>query len=227
MGDDAARRPRFRLYLITDRTLCAPRELPETCDEVLSMASREFARGSIALQLREKDLSAHQLLNLALRLRESCTRTGTALLINDRIDVALAADADGVHLPANSFSVADARALLGPAKLIGVSAHGAASVADAAADGADFAVFGPVYPPISKSTYGPPRGLEELGAAMASVSMPVYALGGITAQRTRDVMRASGGRAGGVAVIGSVFDAISPAGAAREILIALGAARQI
>ncbi len=225
MGDDAARRPRFRLYLITDRALCAPRELVDTCAEVLSMASREFARGSVALQLREKDLTARDLYNVALRLRDVCTRTGTALLVNDRIDVALAAGADGIHLPAASFSVADARALLGPARLIGVSTHSAGAVAKAADAGADFAVFGPVYHPISKSAYGPPRGLEELRAVVASVSMPVYALGGITAARTRDVMRATSDGTAGVAVIGSVFGAKSPADAARAILSALRAAR--
>jgi len=225
VGDDAARRPRFRLYLITDRALCAPRELVDTCAEVLSMASREFARGSVALQLREKDLTARDLYNVALRLRDVCTRTGTALLVNDRIDVALAAGADGVHLPARSFSVADARALLGPAKLIGVSTHSVADVAKAAAAGADFAVFGPVYDPISKSGYGAPRGLEELRAVVVSVSMPVYALGGITAARTRDVMRATSDGTAGVAVIGSVFGAKAPADAAREILTALAVTR--
>ncbi|MGH7948639.1 MAG: thiamine phosphate synthase [Candidatus Binataceae bacterium] len=225
MGDKAARRPRFRLYLITDRTLCGLRGLVDACDEVLSAASRAFARGSVALQLREKDMTARELYATALRLRDVCTRTGTMLLVNDRIDVALACGADGVHLPADSFAVADARALIGATRLIGVSTHNAGELAKAAHAGADFAVFGPVYDPISKNAYRPPRGADEMRAAIAAVSMRVFALGGITAERVTEVMRATGARAAGVAVIGAVFGATSPAEAVCEVLSALGVTR--
>jgi thiamine-phosphate pyrophosphorylase len=222
VGDDAARRPRFRLYLITDRALVESRDLVAVCDEVLSAAAREFGRGTVALQLREKDMTARELYALALRLREVCSRNGAPFVVNDRVDVAVAAAADGVHLPASSFAVADARALLGPARIVGVSTHTLGEVAAAARAGADFAVFGPVYDPISKSGYGPARGIHELRAAVETVSMPVYALGGITAQRAREAMRATDGRAAGVAVIGAVFGAKSPAAVMRDLLSALG-----
>ncbi len=222
MGDDTARRPRFLLYLITDRTLVAPRDLVAVCDEVLSIAAREFGRGTVALQLREKDPTARELYALASRLRDVCSRNGALFVVNDRIDVALAAAADGVHLPAGSFTVDDARALFGPTRIVGVSTHTLGEAAAAAQAGADFAVFGPVYDPISKSGYGPARGVHELRAAAEAVSMPVFALGGMTAQRAREVMRATDGRAAGVAVIGAVFGAQSPAAATRDLLSALG-----
>src|SRR6185437_7343982 len=109
---------------------------------------------------------------------------GAYLIVNDRADVTLAAAADGVHLPADSIAIADARRLMGPSRLVGVSTHRPAEAADATAAGADFAVFGPVWPPLSKPGYGPARGAEELAAACrAAVGMPLYALGGITAER--------------------------------------------
>src|SRR5262249_32693752 len=135
--------------------------------------------------------------------------------VNDRIDVALAVEADGVHLPADSFCVADARRLVGPSRLIGVSTHNTADVAQAAAQGADFAVFGPVWPPLSKSSYGPARGVEELEAACrVADSMPVFALGGVNTERVMSLKapRGEGDAVGGsllagVAVIGAVFGA--------------------
>ena len=162
--DSALRPPAdFQLYLISDRRLIAPRDLAQVCDEVLGAIARDESAIRVALQLREKDLGGRELYELAAALRPICTRHDAYLMINDRIDVALAADADGVHLPADS--IAEARRLVGPSRFVGVSTHSAAEVADAAAAGADFAVFGPVWPPLSKSGYGPARGAEGLGAA--------------------------------------------------------------
>jgi len=225
--DSAPRPPAdFQLYLISDRRLIAPRHLAQVCDEVLGALARDPSAIRIALQLREKDLGGRELYQLAAALRPICTRHGAYLIVNDRIDVALAAEADGVHLPANSIAIAEARRLVGPSRLVGVSTHSAAEAADAAAAGADFAVFGPVWPPLSKSGYGPARGAEGLGAACeAAAGMALYALGGVTAERAAALLCApggaaaakGGGRPAGVAVIGAVFGADDPVAAALEL----------
>jgi thiamine-phosphate pyrophosphorylase len=229
--DSALRPPAdFQLYLISDRRLIVPRDLVHVCDEVLGALARDPSAIRVALQLREKDLSGRELYQLAATLRPICTRHGAYLMINDRIDVALAAGADGVHLPADSIAIAEARRLVGPSRFVGASTHSAAEAADAAAAGADFAVFGPVWPPLSKSGYGPARGVEELGAACrAAAGMALYALGGVTAERVAALPGASGGtaaafgggRPAGVAVIGAVFGADDPVAAALELARAI------
>ncbi|HTJ08214.1 MAG TPA: thiamine phosphate synthase, partial [Candidatus Binataceae bacterium] len=220
----------FQLYLISDRRLVAPRGLVEVCDEVLGALARDPSDIRTALQLREKDLGGRELYQLATALRSICTRYGAYLIVNDRADVTLAAAADGVHLPADSIAIADARRLMGPSRLVGVSTHSPAEAADATAAGADFAVFGPVWPPLSKPGYGPARGAEELAAACrAAVGMPLYALGGITAERVAALgappggtaAAGAGGRPAGVAVIGAVFGADDPVAAALRLARAL------
>jgi thiamine-phosphate pyrophosphorylase len=142
------------------------------------------------VQLREKDLDAGELLALASQLRPICDRYRARLIVNDRIDVAIAAHADGVHLPANSFAVGDARSLIGDAGLIGVSTHDDAEVIGAAQSGADFVVYGPVFDPLSKESYTTARGADDLIAATRTASIPVFALGGITPDRVRELSRA-------------------------------------
>jgi thiamine-phosphate pyrophosphorylase len=220
-----SRRVPFRVYLITDRRLAAGRGgLLAVCESALCAAGELAMAGSVAIQLREKDLPARELYGLAIELLKICGRFGAPLIINDRIDVAIASGADGVHLPADSFTIADARRLIGPSRLIGVSTHEAGEVGAASRGGADFAVYGPVYPPLSKDSYGPPRGPAALRAACrAAGGMPVLALGGITAERIRELGEApaAGGRPAGVAVIGAVFGAESPPRALRSLLEAL------
>jgi thiamine-phosphate pyrophosphorylase len=199
------------LYLITDRKL-TPGGIGQACQQALAAAHNLGVR--IAVQLREKDLSGGELYRLGRELRDVTARYGAMLLVNGRVDVALAVDADGVHLPANSFRVGDARALLGSGKLIGVSTHSVDELKTAERDGADFAVFGPVLAPLSKSDYAPPMGIAGLRDACASVSIPVLALGGVTAEAIPEI-RASG--ASGVALIGAVFGDPSPADAMRRI----------
>ena len=179
--------------------------------------------GAIAIQLREKDLDARQLYELALALRPICTRFGAPLIVNDRIDVAIAAGADGAHLSSASFAITDARTLLGPDRLIGISTHSAEEVAMAAAHGADFAVFGPIYNPISKGAYGPAQGLTALAHAIkAAKGMPLYALGGIDRFRASEIAALpQATRPAGVAAIGAVFGASRPGNAARELIEAL------
>ncbi len=197
----------FRLYLVTDRFQCGLENLPARVASAL--------RGGVgAVQLREKDLPSRALRELAAALLACCRRHGVPLLVNDRVDVALAVGADGVHLPANSFLPSEARRLLGPGKLIGVSTHHPAEVSAAHRAGADFAVFGPVFSTPSKQAFGPPAGLNGLRDAVKAAPIPVFAIGGIHAARVPEVLAAG---AYGVAAISAILGAESPEQAAREL----------
>jgi thiamine-phosphate pyrophosphorylase len=205
----------FKLYLITDRKLVGDRGLVAIVEAALQAAAELVPQPPIAVQLREKDLGGRALMQLAIELGQVCRRYKVRLLVNGRIDVALAAGADGVHLPSDGISPADARKLLGPSKLIGVSTHTAAEITRLEALGADFAVFGPVFAPISKGVYAAPCGREGLAAACAAASIPVFALGGITAARASE-LRDTG--AAGAAAIGAIIDARDPAQATLELM---------
>lgn len=205
------RTPRdWRVYLVTDSNETGGRPLVDVLAQAL-------AGGIGAVQVRERGLPAGELLALALQLRELTLRYDAALLINDRIDVALACGADGVHLPASSFSIADARALMGANRLVGVSAHSVADVIAANAAGADFLVFGPVYETPSKRSYGPPAGLANLREAARASELPVLAIGGITPSRVSEVLQAG---AAGVALIRAILGAADPEVAARQLVAA-------
>lgn len=197
-----------RLYLVTDRHQTNGRPLIDVVQAALE-------GGVDAVQLREKDLPGRPMLELALRLRKLTAEHSARLFVNDRVDVAIACDADGVHLPASSFRIAETRQLLGGEKLIGVSTHDPDEVPAAAREGADFAVFGPVYETPSKRSYGPPRGLETLArAAAATPKLPLLAIGGIQPERVNSVLSRG---AQGVAVIRAVLAAENPAAVAREL----------
>ncbi len=172
------------------------------------------------MQLREKDLSGAALLELACHLRAVTRRYGARLLINDRVDIALACEADGVHLPADSFAPADARRLLGEKRLIGVSTHGLEQAQAAAAGGADFIVFGPVFETPSKRAFGKPVGLAAVAQAAQAVTQPVLAIGGIRTERIAGVLQ-HGAR--GVAVVAAILEADDPRAAAAALRAALEA----
>ena len=201
-----------RLYLVTDHTQTAGRPLIETVAAAL--------RGGVdAVQLRAKDLTARELVALGAHLRPLCDQHRARLLVNDRIDVALAVGADGVHLPATSFSPRDARRLLGPEAWIGVSTHTLAEARNAHDAGADFILFGPIFDTPSKRAFGAPVGLDALGEVARAVPTPVVAIGGITAQRAAAV-RARGAR--GIAVISAILAAADARQAARALCDAGG-----
>lgn len=199
----------FNLYLITDRLQVPPgRTLVQTVEAAL-------AAGVRAVQLREKDLDATELLPLARELREVTCAYGARLLINVDVELALTVDADGVHLPGDRPDIADARRRLGPDRLIGVSTHRLAEIQHAAEMGADFVTFGPVYATPSKAAFGPPQGLEALTTACRASRLPVFALGGITPQRVAEVRTAG---AFGVALIAAIIAADDPEQATRRFL---------
>lgn len=193
----------FSLCLITDRKRTGGRPLTEVVEAALSGGVR-------AVQLREKDLPVAELYDLAWELRELTARFDARLFINDRIDVALAVEADGVHLGKASLPVTAARRIA-PDLVIGYSSHGVGEAAAALAKGADFVTFGPVFPTPSKAAYGEPKGCAELARACATLRGPVFALGGVTLDNLHQVLASGCHR---VAVIGAILAAPDPAAAA-------------
>lgn len=200
----------FRLYLVTDRMQTAGRPLTRVLHE-------SAGAGLPAAQLRERDLSVRELLALIGEIRSS-RHPLPKLLVNDRVDVALAADLDGVHLRSDSLPVGVARRLLGNGKLLGVSTHAVDDVRRAADDGADFVLFGPIYDTPSKRAYGAPQGLRMLESVARAVRIPVFAIGGITVERVADVRRAG---AFGVAVMSAVLSAPDCAAETQRLLRAV------
>jgi thiamine-phosphate pyrophosphorylase len=199
----------FPLYLITDRNQV-------TDGHTLGSAVEAALRGGVkAVQLREKDLSPDALLHLAKELRALTMRYGALLFINDNIEIALAVKADGVHLGGHSQATDVVRTKVGQEMLIGVSTHSKAEVELAAEQGADFVTFGPVYATPSKARYGKPQGLEKLAAACRASSIPVFALGGITHERTTEVKKAG---AKGIALISAIIASSAPREAAESFL---------
>lgn len=196
----------FRLYFVTDRTQTANRSLTDVVHAALDGGVR-------AVQLREKDLEGRELYALAEQLRALTLRYQAHLLVNDRLDVALAVEADGVHLGQHSFAVKNARRLLGAGKLIGVSTHSRQEIT--AAQGADFIVFGPVYYTPSKADYGEPQGLDRLRAAVVHSTVPVFAIGGIKTGRVPEILETG---AHGIAMISAISAAPDPTQAARKLL---------
>jgi thiamine-phosphate pyrophosphorylase len=167
------------------------------------------------VQLREKDLPGRDLFLLAERFRALTDRYGALFLVNDRVDVALASGADGVHLGTASIPPGEARKLLGPGRFLGVSTHSSREVAEAEEGGADYATFGPVWATPSKAPYGEPVGLPALQEACRAHALPLFALGGVTPGRVGEAL-AAGAR--GVAAIAALLAAENPARAAREMI---------
>lgn len=203
----------FQLYLVTDRRQTGGRRLVEVVEECL-------AAGLRAVQLREKDLTDAEFLALARLLRDLTRRVGARLFINGRLDAALAVGADGLQRghDAPPMPVLRSRA---PGLTIGASVHSVDEARAAERDGADFIVFGPVYDTPSKRPYGPPQGVDALANVVNAVAVPVFAIGGITAERVAEV-RAAG--AHGVAVISAILPAERPGEATKKFLEALGGA---
>jgi len=197
----------FMLYLITDRKQT---KLP------LPEAVRLALKGGVrAIQIREKDMPVRELLALARELRSLTNQFGAKLFINDRVDVAVAIDADGVHLGHDSMPADAVRKIVGPTMLIGASTHNLDEAKKAEADGADFITFGPVFSTPSKIKYGAPVGVEALQAVKNTIRIPVFGLGGIKREDVSDVLRTG---ADGIAMISAIISADDVAQAAHNIV---------
>ena len=201
----------FDLYLVTDRNTTGGREFTWVLEQALEGGVR-------AVQLREKDLGGRDLLQLAREVKELCDRYGAELFVNDRVDVALASDAAGVHLAANSLPVKVARKIVGPDRKIGVSTHSVDEARAAAEAGADFVLFGPVYPTASKLAFGDPQGPAALNTVTDAASVPVFAIGGIKLEHIPELKAHGAAR---IALISGISVAPNPRYAARNLLAAL------
>ncbi len=158
--------------------------------------------GVRAVQLREKDLSLRELLALAEKLRHLTREFGAKLFINDRVDIAIDVEADGIHLGGQSMPTPAVRSLVGGKMLIGVSTHGIDQAAQAAAEGADFITVGPIYHTPSKAKYGEPLGLEPLRRIKKAIDIPIFALGGIRGRNIGHVLWAG---AYGISMISTIL----------------------
>jgi thiamine-phosphate pyrophosphorylase len=177
-----------------------------------------IAGGADTIQLREKGGSTRRMIEVAKRMAAVCRQAGVPLIVNDRIDVAVAANADGVHLGQSDFPIPLARELLGQDKLIGGSAATLDEARICVAEGADYVGFGPVYVTGSKADAGPVSGPRVLKQVVETIPLPVIAIGGITAENIPEVMQAG---AHGIAVISAVCCQIDPEGATRALRKAL------
>jgi len=204
----------FTLYLVTDRRWLGERTLWDGVEEAIR-------GGATLVQLREKEISSKEYLELAQRVKEVTDRHDIPLIINDRIDIALAVDADGVHLGPEDLPVPLARKLLGDGKIIGSSA---ASVDEALlfqAQGADYLGVGAVFPTSTKR--GTEKvGLEDLRGIKSAVHIPVVAIGGIKVENAKSVMETG---VDGVAVVSAIMNQTDIREAARQLLSLLRGAK--
>lgn len=203
---------RLFLYLVTDPVLCGPRGVVETCRLAL-----EAGVGTV--QLRDKNASTRDLLRVAGELMELCSRAGALFVVNDRVDVAMACGAHGVHLGQDDMPVSTARKLLGDRAVIGASVRTAGEARAARDGGADYLGANLVFPTETKTDLGAPLGLSGIALLKEATSLPLVAIGGIRASNAGEVRRAG---ADGIAVVSAVMAAEDVPGAVRELLRSAG-----
>ena len=181
------------IYLITDGETTA-KNFSENSLQILEIIEKAVESEISLIQIREKQLSAKLVFELTSKAAGITKNSNTKLLVNDRADIALAANADGVHLTTNSLSASTIRANFPPDFIIGVSAHSLEKVEKAQIEGADFATFSPIFATTSKAKYGAPQGIEKLREVIENVeNFPIVALGGIDETNFREVLQIADG----------------------------------
>jgi thiamine-phosphate pyrophosphorylase len=196
----------YSLYLVTDRRWLGERTLWEAVEEAI--------RGGVTLvQLREKEISSREYLELAQKVKAVTDRYGVPLIINDRIDIALAADADGLHVGPEDLPVPIARKLLGEGKIIGASAATLAEARLCRDQGADYLGVGAVFPTATKENVERVS-FAELEGIKAGVDIPIVAIGGISEENVASVMKTG---VDGVAVVTAIVAQADIRGAARRL----------
>ncbi len=199
--------PRLRLHVLTDHQWSRGRD-------IVTVATAALDGGATTIQLRDKTASTRVLIEEGLVLRRLTRERGALLIINDRVDVALAVEADGAHVGQEDMPATLARQLLGPRRILGVSVANREEAGAAIAAGADYLGVGPIFPSPGKADAGPATGLHLLTEIAACYPMPLVAIGGITAENATEVMQAG---AAGVAVITAVVYAEDIAGATHQL----------
>ena len=186
----------LRLYLITNRSLF------ESDNNFLDASEAALMGGVRAIQLREKNLTDCELIELGNQLRILTSNYNAKLIMNSRADIAKIIDADGVHLTENSAHANEIKSTF-PDLIVGVSTHSLEAAQIAEAQGADYITFSPIYATPSKANYGPPQGLSLLRQVSQEVNLPVLALGGITLHRVSECLEQG---AFGVALISDIWN---------------------
>ncbi|MHC4320974.1 MAG: thiamine phosphate synthase [Planctomycetota bacterium] len=185
--------------LITDRKVCGKK--------LTGIVEQAIEGGVGTIQLREKDLSTSDLYSLAKEIREITKRQGANLIINDRVDIAIAVDADGVHLGWQSLEIDMVRRMIGRDKVIGFSAHSLEEAERAENSGADYITISPIFDTVNKDYFIKPLGVAEIGKAKEQINIPVIALGGINENNVNSVLKNG---ADGIAVISAILLSDSP-----------------
>ena len=183
-----------RFHVLTDNCL-------QTQFSHLELAELAIAGGADTIQFREKSGETRQMIDVAKQMQGLCKKAGVTFIINDRVDIAIASHADGVHLGQNDFPIPLARKLLGQETIIGGSAGTLEEARTCLLEGADYIGFGPVYPTLSKEDAGPAGGLGLLKKVVHEISLPIIAIGGITRDNAPMVIQAG---VHGIAVISAV-----------------------
>jgi thiamine-phosphate pyrophosphorylase len=206
---------RLALHVLTDRDWSRGRAM-------LSVASAALDGGATVIQLRDKTASTRTLVEEGQALRALTRERGALLIVNDRVDVALAVEADGAHVGQDDLPVTVARRLLGPERILGVSAASIGEAEEAVAGGADYLGVGPIFPTLGKADAGPATGVALLTELAQRYTLPLVAIGGITAENAAATLHVG---ACGVAVITAVVAADDIAAATRRLRAAIDAAR--
>ncbi len=183
-----------RLHVLTDTLL-------QSRFSHVQLAEMAIAGGADTIQFRHKEGSTREMIEMATQMKRACADKNVAFIVNDRIDIAIAAQADGVHLGQDDFPIPLARKLLGNDRMIGGSAATLEEARKCLADGADYVGFGPVFPTGSKGDAGPVTGIEALKMIVEVIPLPIIAIGGVDEGNTAGVMRSG---AHGIAVISAV-----------------------
>ena len=199
------------LYVILDPAVQPVRSLADVLKQSATAGARIF-------QYRNKTGSMKEAYTEALPLRQLATELGVLFIVNDRCDLSLAIDADGVHLGQEDLPYVDARKVMGNRAIIGLSTHNTDQVREAEQLKPDYIGFGPIYTPGSKQDHDPVVGVEGLRAIRSLTSLPIFAIGGITVERVGDVIRAG---ANGVAIISAILKAPDVACATEELIAQL------
>ena len=207
--------PYYTLYLVTDRELSLGRPTVE-------IVASAIKGGVSCVQLREKKLGTRDFIMEARALQKLLLPAGIPLIINDRVDVALACNAAGVHLGQSDMKIADARLLLGENRIIGISAESPDDAVEAEQQGADYIGISPVFATATKTDTATPLGIAGVKEIRRLVSLPLVAIGGINRENCPDVIRAS---ADGIAVVSAIVSAPSPEQAASLLLKEVNKAR--